>query len=83
MVFHQTMKLPRMLLWLWLLGTVCWIGLEFLDYWVLWRCFAVPSRPICQVFTTDAVALLAFTLGPPVVAFVIGYGALRVFASHR
>jgi len=47
------MNLRRKLFWLWLIGTTFWIGLEFLEYWLWWRCFAVPSRPLCQVFTTD------------------------------
>jgi hypothetical protein len=77
------MNLQRKLFWLWLLGTIVWIGLQFLDYWVLWRCLAVPSRPLCQVFTTDVAKLFAYTLGPPIVVFVIGYCSLRVFGRYR
>jgi hypothetical protein len=77
------MTLTRKLFWLWLLGSIFWIGLEFLEYWVWWRCFTVPSRPICQVFTTDTQALLAYTLGPPVMLLVLGFSLLRIFDRHR
>jgi hypothetical protein len=77
------MTLSRKLFWLWLLGAIFWIGLEFLDYWVWGRCLAVPTRPLCQLFTTDIRALLAYTLGPPVVVFVLGYGLLRLFTRYR
>ena len=79
----RDMNLRRKLFWLWLIGTTFWIGLEFLEYWLWWRCFAVPSRPLCQVFTTDTVPLLAYTLGQPVVVFVLGYGLLWLFGRHR
>ena len=77
------MTLPNKLIWLWFLGTIAWISLEFFEYWVWWRCFTVPSRPLCQVFTTDTAGLLAYTLGPPIVVFAIGFGMLRTFGRPR